>query len=315
MLTNRLRKRWRHFRKWAKREGVTCYRVYDRDIPEIPLCVDWYEGKVHIAEVARKTRKGAPELSPSEHERWIRSLVEATRVALAVKPEDVFVKLRERQRGKNQYERFDDRYATFVVSEGGLEFQVNLSDYLDTGLFLDHRPTRARVREEARGKRVLNLFAYTGSFTVYAADGGARSTTTVDLSRTYLDWARRNLELNELLLPRHLLVQADVLRFVEEARREPFKYDLVILDPPTFSNSKRMTSHFDVRAHHGDLLRSVLALTQRDGVVYFSTNSRRFRLDEAAIGPAEIEDITKSTVPPDFHHGTAHRCWRLLPSR
>lgn len=311
MLTNRLRKRSRHFHKWAKREGVSCYRIYDRDIPEIPLCIDWYEGKIHVAEIARRSPKGSAEPTPEEHEEWLQALIEVVTATLAVERKHVFVKRRERQRGKSQYERFDRQEASFVVHEAGLKFCVNLSDYLDTGLFLDHRPTRARVRAEAEGKRVLNLFAYTGSFTVHAAAGGARSTTTVDLSRTYLDWARRNLELNGLAAPRHRLVQANVLRYVREARQQPLRYDLIVVDPPTFSNSKRMQGHFDIRAHHGDLLRDVLALSNPDGVVYFSTNSRRFRLDEEVLQQVDVEDITRETIPADFHHGTPHRCWRL----
>jgi 23S rRNA G2069 N7-methylase RlmK/C1962 C5-methylase RlmI len=311
MLGNRLRKRVRHLRKWAKREGVSCYRLYERDIPEVPLVIEWYEGKVHVAEfAAARDVRSAP--TGEEHERWLDALLRMVAETLGIERSEVFVKTRERQVGSKQYQRVATDGRTSVVHEDGLEFQVNLSDYLDTGLFLDHRLTRARVRREADGKRVLNLFGYTGAFTVHAAAGGARSTTTVDLSRTYLDWARTNLELNGLSGPRHRLIRADVLRFLADPGRRDEEYDLVVVDPPTFSNSKGMQGHFDVRAHHGELLRRVIGLVSPGGVVYFSTNSRRFRLDTEALPRARIEDITEATTPEDFKGKLAHRCYRLV---
>lgn len=308
---NRLLKNARHLRKWARRSGVSCYRLYDQDIPEVPLVVDWYEGRLHVATLER----------PDEHPAaWLDRMVESAREALEVPPDAAFVKRRERQRtaeGPRQYEKLGHEGRRFVVSEGGLRFLVNLSDYLDTGLFLDHRQTRALVRAEAAGKRFLNLFAYTGSFTVYAAAAGA-ATTTVDLSNTYLDWARDNLRLNELAGPhksltQHDFVRDDVFGFLDGARRRGSLYDLVVLDPPTFSNSKKMDRTLDLRRDHPALLADVLSVMPPGGVLWFSTNARKFRLDPGGL-PAEIEDVTARTVPPDFERRRPHRCWRLVKS-
>lgn len=294
MFHNRLRKVARHRRKWARRAGVACYRLYDRDIPEVPLVVDWYAGRLHVADAARG---GAlPDLD---------AFLVAAGEALGVVEDAIFCKRRERQRGSAQYSRFAREGAVFEVPEGGHRFQVNLSDYLDTGLFLDHRRTRARVQSEAAGKRVLNLFAYTGSFTVYAAAGGATQTVTVDLSTTYLDWAAANLRLNGLEGPTHQLIRADVLQWLRAARLERPRYDLIVLDPPTFSNSKRMRDTFDVRRDHARLIADTRALLAPGGALYFSTNARRFRLD-AAVAAEEVTDI-----PPDFERSRPHRCWRI----
>lgn len=306
MLVNRVRKNARGLRRWARREGVTCYRLYDRDIPEIPLAIDWYDGHLHVAQYAMPHK--AHTLEPE----WLDAQVAAVAGALAVPPDRVHVKRRERQRGHRQYERLAPPGQRFVVTEGGLRFSVDLDAYLDTGLFLDHRPTRARVRAEAAGRRFLNLFCYTGAFTVYAAAGGARASTSVDLSRTYLDWARDNLALNDLAGPAHQLVRADVRRFLEQAAADRDLYDLVVLDPPTFSSSKKTDRVLDVQRDHPELIALTLAVTRPGGVVYFSTNARRFRLDEAAITGADIEDITAETIPPDFRDCRIHRCWRLV---
>jgi 23S rRNA G2069 N7-methylase RlmK/C1962 C5-methylase RlmI len=294
MLHNRLRKVARHRRKWARRAGVTCYRLYDRDIPEIPLVVDWYDGRLHVSDASRE-----------DEAIGLEALLDAAARALDVPTEQVYCKRRQRQRGAAQYTPFDRAEARFVVSEGGHRFWVNLSDYLDTGLFLDHRRTRARVQAEATGARMLNLFAYTGSFTVYAAAGGARHTMTVDLSATYLDWAQANLALNNLAGPQHQFERGDVLQWMQAARSRPARYDLIVLDPPTFSNSKRMRTTFDVRRDHPRLIADARALLTPTGALYFSTNARRFRLD-AAISAEEITDI-----PPDFERRRPHRCWKI----
>lgn len=302
---NRLKKRARHLRKWAAREGVSCYRLYDRDIPEVPLAVDWYEGRLHVAEYARGGE------GPQD-DAWVAAMVDAAREALAVPADGVFVKRRERQRGLSQYDKVDATGARFVVREDGLRLLVNLTDYLDTGLFLDHRVTRRMVREEARGERVLNLFAYTGAFTVHAAAGGAASTTTVDLSRTYLDWARDNLAENGFAVgAAHELVQADVTRWVRDAPAG--RWGLVVLDPPTFSNSKRMDEVFDVQRDHVGLLQAVYRLTRPGGVVYFSTNYRRFKPEPAAFaGATRVEEISDRTVPEDYRNSRIHRAWRIV---
>ncbi|MFW6154309.1 MAG: bifunctional 23S rRNA (guanine(2069)-N(7))-methyltransferase RlmK/23S rRNA (guanine(2445)-N(2))-methyltransferase RlmL [Planctomycetota bacterium] len=306
VFANRLRKMARHRRRWPNR-GITCYRLYDRDIPEVPLAVDRYEEYVHVAEYERPHDR-----TPAEHADWLDMLMDVIAEVLEVPREHVFLKHRRRQRGSAQYERVAERGRIVTVHEGGLTFEVNLSDYLDTGLFLDHRLTRARVREEAAGKRMVNLFAYTGAFSVYAAAGGAASTTTVDLSKTYLDWARRNMALNGVSPgPAHRFVQADAMAFLAD-HAPGDHYDLAVIDPPTFSNSKRTEGVFDVQRDHAPLLAAAARLMPPGGVIYFSTNARRFKLDEPALPGLEIQDITRRTVPDDFRNARVHRCWRMV---
>jgi 23S rRNA G2069 N7-methylase RlmK/C1962 C5-methylase RlmI len=311
MFGNRLAKRWKHLRGWAKREGVTCFRVYDRDIPDVPLTVDWYEGRAVIGD-----RRKLGLLPEDVEETWLDAMLDAAAPVLGVARELLFVKRRapKRHREGDQYERTGDAGAWSVVSEGGHRFHVNLSDYLDTGLFLDHRITRAKVAAEAAAKKVLNLYCYTGAFTVYAAGAGAPSSTSVDLSRTYLDWATRNLELNAMDTRRHEVVQADVRDFLAEAAARAARWDLAVVDPPTFSNSKRMDYVFDLQRDHGALLVATAKVLAPGGVIWFSTNRKRFDLDEDAIRGWAIEDLTRATIPPDFRDATAHRVWRMVPS-
>ncbi len=309
MFRNRLDRMGKHWRKWARRQGITCFRLYDRDIPDVPLCIDWYEGQLHVAEFVRPHDR-----SEAEHRVWLDFIVRTAAEALGVDPDSqTYLKRRERQRGKSQYERQDDAGQLQEVHEGGHKFLVNLSDYLDTGLFLDHRQTRAMVQAEAAGKRFLNLFAYTGSFTVYAAAGGAASTTTVDLSNTYLDWAAKNLRRNGFSGPEHQFVRDDAVAFLRHraARREP-PYDLAVVDPPTFSNSKRLTDVWDVQQQHAELLNLLLAHISPGGKIYFSTNLRRFKLDEESLRHVTVREITSQTIPPDFRNKRIHRCWILL---
>lgn len=301
MLENRLRKRWRHLRRWAEREGVTAWRLYDRDIPEIPLAIDLYGALAHV-QLYRRGR------SPEADE----ALCEEARLALGVvagiAPEDVYVKARERRPGQWQYDKVGESGRETIVEEYGHRFIVNLSDYLDTGLFLDHRLTRRLVGELARGARFLNLFAYTGAFTVHAARGGATETTTVDLSNTYLAWARRNFTLNGLG-QEHRLVRSDVFRFLDEAPAR--RWDIIVLDPPTVSTSKAMDFKFDVQTGQGRLLRAALAALAPGGTLVFSNNFRAFRMDPAALPPCTIEEITARTIPPDFRDASVHRCWLI----
>lgn len=297
MLENRLRKRYKHLKKWAAREGITAWRVYDRDIPELPLAIDLYGDKA-LVQVFR--RGGTDEAALEDEARA------ALGAVAGVAPGDVHVRHRERRPGQWQYEKLGDARHETVVEEYGLRFLVNLTDYLDTGLFLDHRLTRRMVGELSRGRRVLNLFAYTGAFTVHAAAGGAAETTTVDLSNTYVAWAGRNLELNGLAGPRHHLVRADTFRFLEEATG---RWDLIVVDPPTVSTSKAMQFKFDVQTGHPALLRATLRLLAPGGTIVFSNNFRGFRMDEAALPPCTAEEITKRTLPPDFRDEAVHRCW------
>lgn len=302
---NRLKKLTRHLRRWPAR-GITCYRLYERDIPEVPLVVDRYEDALHIAEFERPHERTA-----AEHADWLDLMVRTAAAALDVPRDSVFLKHRERQRGDSQYERFSDEHAVQTVQEAGLKFLVNLSDYLDTGLFLDHRITRGMVRDIAAGKRFLNLFAYTGSFTVYAAAGGAAETTTVDLSANYLEWAEENLRINGLVGPQHQFLREDSLEFVHRLRRNDI-FDLAVVDPPTFSNSKRLDYDWDVQRDHVVLLNKLIEHLSPGGVIYFSNNSRRFKLDEQSITGVTIREISKQTVPEDFRNKRIHRCWRLM---
>jgi 23S rRNA (cytosine1962-C5)-methyltransferase len=298
MLANRVRKNARHLGKWARREGVTCWRVYDRDIPEIPITVDTYEGALVINDY-RAFERGGP-----DDDAWLDAAVAA--VSSALPPGEVFVKRRERfaHRGpEQQYERQADQGAWRTVHEGGHAFRINLSDYVDTGLFLDHRITRAKVAAEP-ARTMLNLFGYTGAFSVHAAAAGMQ-TTTVDLSNTYLAWAAENLALNRLTGE---LVHADVREFLADARRAGRRWDLVVVDPPTFSNSKRMDYTWDVQRDHAALLGDALAVCT--GVVWFSTNRRRFQLelDDPSLA---IADLSDATIPPDFAGRKVHRAYRI----
>lgn len=305
-LANRLTKLARHLRKWPTKRGITCYRLYDRDIPEIPLAIDRYEDALHIAEYERPHDR-----TPAEHADWLDHMVKTAARTLEVPRELVFVKHRERQRGAAQYGKVAENLAVRLVKEAGLTFRVNLSDYLDTGLFLDHRLTRGMVRDAAEGKRVLNLFCYTGSFSVYALAGGASSVTSVDLSPTYLDWARDNVRLNKLADGRAEFIEGDSREYVESLPQEPL-FDLAVIDPPTFSNTKRGAADWDVQEHAPELLRQVARRMSPGGVIYFSTNSRRFKLAEDALGDLQARDISRQTVPEDFRNKRIHRCWRLV---
>jgi len=305
---NRLVKNVRHFDRWAERRNLTAYRVYDRDIPEFPFVVERYAGSVHLVEYPPRSRRG-------EAGEALRSAVLADVVeVLRVPPGRVFFKTHlPRPWGRGQAGRLGAGGEDLVVEEQGLRFWVNLTDRLDTGLFLDHRLTRARVRAEAAGIRFLNLFAYTGAFTVYAAAGRARSTTSVDLSNTYLDWTARNLALNGLAGDEHALVRADALAWLDRAARGRERWDLVVLDPPPFSTSKGMRGTFDVQRDHLGLLRAALAVVAPGGTLYFSTNYRRFRLDLRAAELGRFEELTPASLPPDVQREDAHRCWRVQP--
>ncbi len=312
MLANRLRKNLRHTGRWARRNDISCYRLYDADLPEYALAVDVYSGVNAWAHVQEYAAPGT--VDDGKAEQRVREALEVITQVLEIPEEQVFLKVRRRQKGSSQYEKLDEGGDFHEVREGGIRLLVNLTDYLDTGLFLDHRATRRMIQELAQGKRFLNLFGYTGTVTVYAAAGGAESTTTVDLSKTYLNWARRNLELNGFSGKRHRFLQEDCISWVErqgdpDDRR---RYDLIFLDPPTFSNSKRMNHDFDIQRDHGCLIGKVLRLLSQDGLLIFSTNSQRFRLDSEALRGLKISDITRETIPPDFtRNPKIHQCWRL----
>jgi len=301
MFANRLRKNQKELRAWARREDVSCYRLYDADMPEYAFALDLYQADVagqggawlYVQEYAAPATVDRVR-ARARREEALSVLSEVTGIA----PEQVFMKTRRPQKGTAQYEKLTGRGEFDVVAEGGLRFLVNFTDYLDTGLFLDYRLVRARTRELARGRRFLNLFAYTGTSTCYAAAGGAASTLSVDLSHTYLDWARRNLELNGLTGPMHTFARADCLAWLSYDDGQ--RFDLVLLDPPTFSNSKSMEREFDVQRDHVGLVRAALSRLAPGGMLIFSTNLQRFRLDADALGAVDVEDWSAKTLPKDF---------------
>ncbi len=303
MFANRLQKNLKTLGKWAKQAGVECYRLYDADMPEYALAIDLYRDWVHVQEYAPPRS-----IDPEKAQTRLLDALAAIPVALGVPAERVVIKRRERQTGTRQYERQGEQGRFMEVSEGGVKLLVNLTDYLDTGLFLDHRPMRLRIQREAAGKRFLNLFCYTATATVHAAKGGARSTTSVDLSKTYLDWARRNLSLNGFS-DKQRLEQGDVMAWLEADRGE---YDLIFIDPPTFSNSKRMEGVFDVQRDHARLIDLAMARLAAGGVLYFSNNFRKFQLDEMLAKRYKIAEVTGETLDPDFaRNPRIHRAWHI----
>jgi len=307
MFFNRLQKVYKHKRKIAQRMGVVCYRVYDHDLPEFPFCIELYENKVYLAEYLR--RHG---MTDEEHEQWLEECVAIIADLLQVNNEDIYIKQRKRKANRqDQYEKVDTQLQFFTVHENGLQFKINLTDYLDTGLFLDHRTTREMVKNSCAEKKVLNLFAYTGSFSVYAAAGNAQTVTTVDLSKTYLSWAEENMQLNNLYAAnKHFFIHADVKQYLKTLL--PNSFDLVVIDPPTFSNSKRMKDILDIQRDHVELLNDVLAATVNSGEIYFSTNFTKFVLDADAIQATNIKDITRATTPFDFEGKLKRWCYKLV---
>lgn len=312
MFANRLRKNLDKLTSWAKREQVSCFRAYDADMPEYAFAIDLYRSDpagsagrwLYVQEYAPPATV-EKDKARARREEAISVLPDVT----GLPPEAIYWRTRRPQKGTSQYEAIAEVDERVVVEEGGLKFLVNFTDYLDTGLFLDHRKTRARIRELAKGKRFLNLFCYTGAVTVYAAAGGAQATTSVDMSRTYLDWAKRNLAVNGLR-GAHEFIQEDCIAWLAEGG--PAAYDLVFLDPPTFSNSKRMTREFDVQRDHVELIRAAMKRLAPGGLLLFSTNFRKFKLDREALADLDIRDITKGTVPLDFaRDAKVHACFEI----
>lgn len=305
MFFNRLQKVFKHKAKIAKRLQVSCYRVYDHDIPEFPVCIELYEDKIYIAEYLR--RHG---MTDEAHEEWLQKSLIIISNVLEISLEKIYSRQRKRMdhREKGQYEKLDEAKEFFTVEENGHKFLVNLADYLDTGLFLDHRITRQMVKEQSKGKKVLNLFCYTGSFSVYAAAGGAASVSSVDLSKTYLQWAEDNFTINHLKdKNKYQFIHADVLQYLKTLAFQSF--DIIVMDPPTFSNSKRMKDFLDIQRDHGMLINDALKVLKPGGILYFSTNYTRFQMDIEAIHAASIKDITKQTTPFDFEGKLKRWCY------
>ncbi|MDD2769373.1 MAG: bifunctional 23S rRNA (guanine(2069)-N(7))-methyltransferase RlmK/23S rRNA (guanine(2445)-N(2))-methyltransferase RlmL [Methylococcus sp.] len=311
MFANRLRKNLRNLGAWARKAGVSCYRLYDADLPEFAVAVDLYQGEklwIHVQEY-----EAPPSIDPAKAEARLAGAVAMIPEVLQVPREQIFLKIRKRQKGEAQYVKQDQTSHFHVVEEGGWRFWVNFEDYLDTGLFLDHRITRGLIQQAARGRHFLNLFAYTGTATVFAAGGGAASTTTVDMSHTYLEWAGRNMALNGFPERDHLRIRADCLEWLDEASTRGRRYGLIFLDPPTFSNSKRMAGSFDIQRDQGPLLKKAVSLLEPGGMLIFSTNYRKFKLDESALTGCAVEDISRLSMPKDFERNAKiHVCWRIV---
>jgi 23S rRNA (cytosine1962-C5)-methyltransferase len=310
MFRNRLTKVHRHLGRQARNAGITCYRVYDHDLPEFPFCIEIYEGRISLSEYKRKHA-----LTDEEHEDWLGASFQIISEVLDISIDKIYLRQRQKKESRQgQYEKIGGEEEFFTVQEDGLRFRINLTDYLDTGLFLDHRITRKLVREEARSKKVLNLFCYTGSFSVYATAGGASQVDSVDLSKTYLNWAEVNFGLNHFLdKRRHHFIHADVKQWLSSNIRD--RYELVIMDPPTFSNSKRMEDFLDIQRDHPDLINQALAVMADEGVLYFSTNYRKFILEKDKLNSPYVKDITGTTTPFDFK-GKLHRyCFRIIKAR
>jgi 23S rRNA G2069 N7-methylase RlmK/C1962 C5-methylase RlmI len=332
MLANRVSKRYKHLRKWARRLGLEAFRLYDRDIPEIPLVLDFYNGVISGALYKRPYEK-----DPALESIWINSMKNSLSQSLEIAPENIIIKQREKKHGEDQYEKIAEQGLVYEIREGKYKFKVNLSDYLDTGLFLDRRALRQMVESDANGKQVLNLFCYTASFSIYAAGGGAVSTDSVDLSNTYLSWARDNFSLNGFKAERlrleefvatsgynntvsdstqcrNRLIRADVNAFLEQslaARRSNearFSWDSIIVDPPAFSNSTMARADFDLKKDYESLLAKCLALLSPDGKLWFSANARSFKaaacdLEKTLCGQfpgIKVVDITNKIVDEDF---------------
>ena len=380
MFANRLRKNYKHLKKWARKNGINCYRVYDADIPQYAVAIDKYENWIHVQEYqAPKT------VDKNRAFQRINDVIDVVADILETKQEKVVLKVRKKQEGSAQYHKHDTKDHKMTVQENGLKFIINMYDYIDTGLFLDHRNTRQLIKQLAHKRSFLNLFAYTGSATVYAAAGGASSTTTVDMSNTYLNWAKENLSINgysdnvylqnkhtthkdvgsaenagAIFMPTHKdvgsaenawsnfqpthkdvgsaenayvhadgrgsaenawsncrgatfhkFVREDCLKWMQQAIKDNQKYQLIFIDPPTFSNSKKMETSLDINRDHTALLSGCLALLADDGLIIFSTNARSFKLDSSIKEDCFIREITAKTTTEDFRRKPLHRCWCL----
>ena len=302
---NRVRKNYNHIRKWAKRTRSNCFRIYDRDIKEYPVAIDFYDGRfcVHYFTFTKDSDEPPQDL----YEETMGLLTSLFNADLA----KIYWRTRIKREKTEQYEKAASSQAFFTVQEYGVQFKVNLTDYLDTGLFLDHRETRQIVAKACVGKRLLNLFAYTCSFSVHAAMQGALSTTSVDMSNTYIAWGQDNFILNDLSLHNNIMIRADYQKFLEDEILSSTKYDVIIIDPPTISRSKKMDKMFDIQIDYITLIKDSLKLLSRGGILFFSTNSRKFHFDLSVFGECRIEEISKKTLPVDFHDPKIHRCWKI----
>ncbi len=350
---NRLKKKYKELRKWARKNRITCYRLYNKDIPEVPVSVDLYEflpdEVQNTTDVALFLNKQNEELSKNnlsvekeiknrtfivlylyerpyekseqEENNFIFQIQKAISNIIQIREQNIILKQRKHQKGINQYEKIDSPVnISGLIQEQGQIFKIDLTSYLDTGIFLDHRPLRKEIREIARNKKVLNLFCYTGSFSVYAAQANAKSVESVDLSNTYLSWTEQNLRLNGFTdKNKFIFTKADVISFLKEKSQNPENlYDLIILDPPTFSNSKSTKNVLDINKDYVSLINDCLNLLEKNGILFFSTNSTRLSLKPELIvqktknaSQIQIEDVTQFSIPKDFENTKCHKCWKI----
>ncbi|WP_374034245.1 class I SAM-dependent methyltransferase [Bdellovibrio bacteriovorus] len=300
MIKNRLEKNYKKLKSWAERAQIEAYRLYDRDIPEYPYIVDIYKDHFLIYD---KSDLRDVEKNHLPH------VQEALKALFKCDDSKIVIKKRERQEGLKQYEKLDAKEETFVVRESQALLKVNLYDYLDTGLFLDHRPMRQKVFKSVKDKKFLNLFCYTGSVSVFAALGGAH-TTSVDMSQTYLRWAQDNFQLNSLDPAKHNFINADVLDWLRTTKL-PNTFDVIFLDPPTFSNSKKMDESFEVERDQEFLVESCMNMLRPEGILYFSNNKRKFKISPALLAKYKVKEITAESIPQDFHDKKIHNCFEI----
>ncbi|MBN1870423.1 MAG: class I SAM-dependent methyltransferase [Candidatus Omnitrophica bacterium] len=301
IFANRLKNRYRHLARRFRRAHIDVFRLYDRDIPEVRAVVDWYKGHLVIGEYVRL--QTGPE--------WLPRIAKAAGEALNVPPDKIFLKRRQTQsRGEVRYARAEDKGKRFVVSERDLKFWVNLDRSLDTGLFSDHRETRVLIREMARGRDFLNLYAYTGAFSCAAAKGGAKSIVTVDRSAAYIAWAKDNVKLNNINDPAYEFVRSDAEAYLQRLRQEGRRFTLAFVDPPSFSQ-RRGKGRFDINCHHPELLQKVFSVMAQGSTVVFSTNHQRFDPKFSRLKVNSIQELTPATIPEDYRNKLIHRSWRI----
>ena len=300
--TRLLKKKHSSLRLWAETNEISCYRVYNKDIGDLPFTIDIYDKYLLVVYYEQKNITGI------SHEDALK-LVDAAGKSLYFPENRIILKYRTKLNEGEQYTKYSAKNVLETITEFGLSFKINMSDYIDTGLFLDHRNTRALVRENASGKKMLNLFSYTGSFSVFAAAGGASSTTTVDLSQVYLNWAKENMILNNFTSKAHKFVNSDVFKFLDESIERKEKWDIIVLDPPTFSNSRKMEKVLDIQRDHLELINKSLSLLSKNGFIIFSTNYSDFRINPEVRDRGFINNVTEETIPEDFKGSKIHKCW------
>lgn len=303
---HRLKKNSASIGRWARRHNIEAYRLYDRDIPQFPFSIDRYGDKLHLQEY-----NTGWQISEKDYQAWLKEIMCILSKVTAISHRDIFLKKRERKRGKTQYEKQACGQHRFIVHENQHAFWIDLLSYLDSGLFLDHRPTRSYVQKQAQDRRFLNLFCYTASFSVYAAKGKAVYSESVDLSNVYLAWAKENFILNHVNLSKHHLIRADVFQYLQVANKQRKKFDLIVLDPPSFSNSKRMQNILDIQKDQIELVNRCMQLLSSSGLLIFSTNLRSFHLATELNTRYQVRDQTVPSIPRDFRDKKIHRCWHI----